>query len=204
MVWVAAVAVVQATTRNATLDILVEGKPVGTAVVQVTLLSQGGIRNKMRTEIGEGANRVVIEQESEYGKTAAPTRKYLRRFHKNPMMVVVTFAGSTANAVIEEGRSRQLKSVVAPPGAQIAAESEFWFFTFKPKVGAVSSYFRFDVDKLEWVKTEAKYDGEVRLEIGGKTLNAHKISSGAYTVWQDAGGMPLRIDSAGATFRRRF
>lgn len=170
----------------------------------MTLLPSGGIRNKLRTEIGEGAKRVVIEQESEYDQTAAPTRKYLRRFHKDPMMVVVTFAGSTANAVVEEGRSRSLKTVVAPAGAQITAESEFWFFTFKPKAGAVSTYFRFDVDKLEWVKTEAKYEGETMLNVGGKNLKAHKVSSGGYTVWQDAGGLPLRIDSAAATFRRRF
>lgn len=115
---------------------------------------------------------------------------------------VVTLSESGAQ-VVHMGRSPR-KSIFVPvaKGAPLAAKSEFWFWKLHPKIGEQCAYYAFDSEASEWKLTQATYEGDV--DLAGVKCHKVSIQQGDRTTlsWMDDEGMPVRIESEGAVFRR--
>lgn len=150
---------------------------------------------------------VSVLQESTYDQRGRPVRHLqVTNLAGNAarQSITVTFDGGRATVRIDQGGQRTETTSDAPAGVRIEALPEFWFVRDKPKAGDVSTYWRFDLGRQEWVETRAVYHGRRSIQVGGKEISAHLVTFGESRAYVDDEGDPWRIESPGAVMVRRL
>ncbi|MCH8274028.1 MAG: hypothetical protein IH851_04490 [Armatimonadetes bacterium] len=177
---------------------------IGSARITQKLTESGGLKVEIRMQLVAGDVKITVVQEGEYDSDARPVRKTSRQSGGGPELIVrATFLGRTATVVTERGRERETRTVTAPAGAEIRLASEFWFIKTKPEPGTKLTAYRFDLTKLEWVKTTVTYVRSEKVNAGGKTYTGHLILMDDAKSWVDDKGAPIRIEMRGIRFERK-
>lgn len=181
------------------LSVLAGDKQLGTAQSIQRLLSDGSKQvSVILTLQATGEKSVKVRQESIYGTNGAPVRQLqevIGADGKRAELTVVTFDKSGALVSRTADGKRQERLVPLVSNAPSSNPSQFWFLRDAPKKGATATYFRFDLASMRWLLTETKYEGDVKLSIGGKTVVGRELRSDYGTTWVDARGDPLKVET---------
>lgn len=172
------------------------GKEVGSAQVTQTILSNGSKSYQLTLELGQGAQRVRVQQESVYDAKGRPQRM-LQEVRdgkgKRLRFAVATFGPDGASLRVETADDAEEKNAPLVKGAPSADPSAWWFIRDTPKVGTRDAYFRFDMGEARWISTDVRYVGPEEIKIGGQTFKAHRVWTDQGEVWLDEKGLPLRL-----------
>lgn len=148
---------------------------------------------------------VSILQESVYAPTGTPVRM-LQTVNvgasETRTVVTATFTSTGVETVSEAGGKTTKKAIALPEG-KATVGSEFWFCRDKPLAGDKSSYWRFDLGKLEWVQSVVQYHGPRQITVNGKSITAHCITTDGTKSYVDDKGDPYLIESPGLTMTRK-
>lgn len=127
----------------------------GSATVINKIQKDGSKYVRLSMELRATTGQIVnILQESVYDKNGRPVRKIQTTDTKGGVQqkIVVEFEiGKVRVRATQNGKTVNT-TVNVPIGKNINANSEFWFVRDKIKVGGKSTYWRFDLQTLQWVE----------------------------------------------------
>lgn len=187
------------------MRVIFDGKEAGTASLTQRLREDGSKQVLLSIELATGGSKVIVRSESIYSANGMPVRKFqetIAEAQKFRRSHIVTFDAKGANVVEDLNGQRKTMKVALDPKAPRAVLSEFWFLREKPKVGAESNYYTFNLESLTWVLTTSKYVGVVDATIGGKKVKAHKVSTDRGLVFMAMDGSPLRLELPNGALER--
>lgn len=177
----------------------------GSATVVNKIQKDGSKYVRLSMELRATTGQIVnILQESVYDKNGRPVRKIQTTDTKGGVqqMIVVEFEiGKVRVRATQNGKTVNT-TVNVPIGKNINAKSEFWFVRDKIKAGAKSTYWRFDLQTLQWVEETAIYRGLREISIGGKKIKAHLVELGSIKAFSDDKGDPWRLEMEGVVMER--
>lgn len=198
---IATVGVVAYAGPTTRMNILLDGKTIGTAWVTEKPTPTGGKKGQTKLLITNAGARSVFIDETEYDSDGFPVRKYVKRTSPGVEETrSATFGDDVAYVVTEDNGEINKQTVPAPKGVELRAKSEFWFFKVRPRVGERNTYFRFDMDKLLWVETKVKYEGIRVVKLNGVETKANCITlAGLAKTWLTDDGKPIRVEAGKLT-----
>lgn len=187
------------------LQIVMNGKSVGVATISQKLRPDGSKQVMMALEIKTQNATANFRSESTYASNGAPIRKFQEASYplqKMRQTRIATFDSKGVSVVEDANGQRKTKQYPLEPNSPREDMSEFWFLRDKPKQGASSKAFAFNMDKLEWELIETTYEGQVEITIKGKKMKAFKTQSRRGVAYFDSLGMPLRLEVPGGAMER--
>jgi hypothetical protein len=185
-----------ATGRSTTkMRVIVGGMEVGSATLDHKLDAGGGMSGLMKLTMDMGGGQASIDASFMYSKTGRPK---LETFSMKAGEGKTTRRVSyTATHVIVENNTNgktSNKKIPLPKGKNLNDPSAFWFLKAKPKVGAVSKYWRYDPDKDKFTEQFSRYVGVKTISVSNRTVKAHEIKEeDGGSVWVDDKGTPLKL-----------
>lgn len=180
------------------MRVLSDGQAIGTATFQQKLLSDGGkhiiISLSLKPAKGDS---VQVRQESVYDRQAYPVRmiqETLTGEGKRKELRVATFDEMGAEVEITKDGKTSSKLIDLTKGAPRWVRSEFWFIRDMPSKGDRATYYVLDIGEMRWKLTESIYTGDVDLDLQGRKVRAHRVSSPPSTAYLDDQGWPLVLE----------
>lgn len=189
------------------MDVTIGGRPAGKATITQKLTADGNKVVSLAMELVGGERTVKVRTESTYKPDGSPIRKLQetsivgQRYRR---LVIATFSADTASVVEDVNGKRSTRAVPLPAGGTMANESEFWFLTKTPAVGAKVKTYSFDTEKFEWELVEIDYVGQQEIKVGGKTVKAHLTKTSKGSAYFDQSGLPVRLELANGRFDRNW
>jgi hypothetical protein len=202
---VAAVAATTALAGEVTLAISGTSGLRGTAKVTNKLQEDGSKYVRMEMELRSTAGQVVtVLQESVYDKSGMPVRMIQSTDAKGSksQRIVADFGVATVRLRVTDGGKTREESLSIPAGTNPVAKYEFWFVRDKVQPGGRTSYFRFDLQTVQWERVEVVYHGQRQITVAGKSVKANLIELGTTRAYVDDAGDPWRIEMPGITLER--
>jgi hypothetical protein len=177
------------------LKAIFDGRPVGTAWITDKLSPDGSKKSQIKLLLKQDGGETTVVEETQYAKDGMPVRKYLRKTAKEGSeMRIATFSGRTAHIVTERDAKRETSQVEAPANVELRAICEYWFLRDRPVVGTVWEYYRFDMDKLAWLKTVVRYVKVDQVKVAGKVVKMNRIDiEGLANSWHADDGKAQRV-----------
>lgn len=183
-------------------------KPIGKATLTQKLLENGGKSVQLSLELnGQGTKTVSVRATTTYDAKGALVRQFLESVGSNPpsrRQITATFDATGAHLVVDDSGARQVKDVPLTQAAPKQDASQFWFIRDKPKLGATTTYYRFDPDAMSWSLNKTVYVGPKDVTFGTSTHKGHLIKDDRSETILDEAGLPLRITVGGVVFERVF
>lgn len=186
------------------LTIELDSQRVGTAYITAKPTDAGGKKSQAKLVLVNGSQRSTFIDEAEYDAEGRPIRRYIRRIGPDGQeMRIATFSKTGVSVVSELNGKRETTKVPLPSGS-VLAKSELWFIKTNPPQGETCTYQRFDMDRLAWVETVVKYEGQRTLKSGEDSIKAHLVTvMGTTRSWLDSHGRPIRVEAGKLTFTRQ-
>lgn len=187
------------------LQILRDGKSIGTATITQKMRQDGSKQVNMSMEATLGGNPVTLRSESIYLATGVPQRKFQEMSvpgQKFRRTIIAEFSEKSVHVTIDNNGTRSVKDIPLPKNASAADKSEFWFVRDKPAAGAKTVVHSFNLEKLEWEVVSTTFVGPVEITVGGKKLKANKTQSDRGIAFVDDLGLPIRMELPNGVMER--
>ncbi|HVL38530.1 MAG TPA: hypothetical protein VM328_03970 [Fimbriimonadaceae bacterium] len=182
---------------QARYDIFLDDKKFGTGSL-TQMVSKEGIKTvKLILNLRVDGGEIRVTNESQYGPTGRPIRKYLETVAvgtNQRRQIVATFTPGGAFVVDERSGDRRTAQRPVPDGQGIEDAAEFWFIRGIPKPGEEVKALRFDLEKLEWRMQTSSYVGPADVQLGRRTLKGHELTVDGRTIYVDDKGLPLLME----------
>lgn len=198
---VGCLALVAGASAQIKLQIVRDGKVAGTVTVSQKMRPDGSKHVQMSMDVPG----LKFRSESIYLASGLPQRKFQEISvpeQKTRRTIIAEFTEKSVHVTVDNNGTRAVKDVPLPANASSADKSEFWFVRDKPAVGAKSTAFSFNLEKLAWEQVTTTFVGPVDLTIGGVKLRANKTQSERGIAFVDDQGLPLRLELPNGVMER--
>ena len=192
----------QSVAHQAKYTVLLGGRNIGSATIYQKLSSTGAKEVSIKMQLKDGGKSVSIRQQSAWTADGLPTKKFLEVTNETPPSVLTKtaeFGKTKVTVAIDENGTT--KGLIAK------ADSEYWFIRDEPELNQTCKYWSFNLDKMEWDQTDTIYQGEKKVQVGGKPIQGFRVKSTSSARILDSiiesTGLPLVIeDQNGLKFVR--
>lgn len=173
-------------------------KPLGEGSYSQQILPGGAKQVVLVIDLPSSANPTVrVRSEAVYDPEGAAIRKIteITRKGKRIERHVATFDDAGARLMSETKDGAKTRVLPLDKRSPRKATNEFWFIRDTPKPGAKVVAYNFDMNELAWKLTEVRFEGPVKLLIGGRSIKAFAIASDGYKSWVDEKGDLVRLET---------
>jgi hypothetical protein len=175
------------------MAITVDGKPAGTAYMNLTPQPHGGLLQT--TKIVTPNGRVLTENEWEDSQAMPTKQTMVATSNGLTVSVNVVYSGGSVVVTGSSGGKTRTFKIKLPP--KVRSTPDFWFIRDHPKKGTSVDYFRLDPNLAAFKPSRDIYWGDYTVEYHGKNVKAHKVETTSAMQWLDDHGLPYRLEFKG-------